>query len=134
METLTSKGGQFATFVHPLARVAKTAQIGEGAVIYPFAVVSNQSELAPHVHLNYYASVGHDCRLGRYVLLAPYATLNGFVHLADEVYVSTHATFVAPGRKLGYRSKISAISAHVCRRARKHAGVWRAQAQVRRMD
>ncbi len=110
VEALEAKGAQFVSFVHPLARVAATARIGVGAVIYPFAVVSNNASLAPHVHLNYYASVGHDCELGRFCLLAPYATLNGFVQLEDEVYVSTHGT-VAPGRKLGKRAKLSANSA-----------------------
>jgi sugar O-acyltransferase (sialic acid O-acetyltransferase NeuD family) len=110
VESLEGRGGTFDSFVHPLARVAATAQVGLGAVIYPFAVVSNRVSLSPHVHLNYYASVGHDCQLGRYCLLAPYGTLNGFVQLADEVYISTHAT-VAPGRRLGKRCKVSANSA-----------------------
>lgn len=110
VDALESAGGEFVSFVHPLARVAATAELGVGAVIYPFAVVSNRASLAPHVHLNYYASIGHDCQLGRYCLLAPYATLNGFVQLADEVYISTHAT-VAPGRRLGRRCKLSANSA-----------------------
>jgi sugar O-acyltransferase (sialic acid O-acetyltransferase NeuD family) len=110
VESLETRGGEFISFVHPLARVAATAQVGAGAVIYPFAVISNRASLAPHVHLNYYASVGHDCQLGRYCLLAPYSTLNGFVQLAAEVYMSTHAT-VAPGRRLGKRCKVSANSA-----------------------
>ncbi len=110
IEALEGRGGRFVSFVHPLARVAKTATIGEGAVIYPMAVVSNSSILEPHVHLNYYASVGHDCRVGRYCLLAPYATLNGFVDLDTEVYMSTHST-VVPGKKIGARSKVSANSA-----------------------
>ena len=97
-------------FVQPLARVASPPRLGASAVIYTFAVVSNNASLAACVHLNYYASVGHDCTLGRYCLLAPYATLNGFVQLADEVYISTHGT-VAPGKKLGYRAKLSANSA-----------------------
>ncbi len=96
VESIQARGGQFLPFVHPLARVASTAVLGTGAVVYPFAVVSNQTQLGDFVHLNYYASVGHDCRLGRYCLLAPYATLNGFVTLDDEVYISTHGT-VAPG-------------------------------------
>jgi sugar O-acyltransferase (sialic acid O-acetyltransferase NeuD family) len=110
VEQLESRGGRFTSFIHPLARIAKTAKIADGAVIYPNAVVSNQSELAEHVHLNFFASVGHDCRVGRYCLLAPYATLNGNVRLEDEVYVSTHGT-VAPGCRLGRRSKLSANSA-----------------------
>jgi sugar O-acyltransferase (sialic acid O-acetyltransferase NeuD family) len=110
VESIQSRGGQFVRFVHPLARIARTATLGQGAVIYPFAVVSNQSQLADFVHLNYYASVGHDCRVGRYCLLAPYGTLNGCVTLEDEVYISTHGT-VAPGRTMHYRSKLSANSA-----------------------
>lgn len=109
-QALESKGGQFISFLHPLARIASTASIGAGAIIYPYAVVSNNARLDVHIHLNYYASVGHDCQLGRYCLLAPYATLNGFVELGDEVYVSTHAT-VAPGRRVGRGSKLSANSA-----------------------
>jgi len=110
VESLESRGGRFVTFVHPQARVARTARLGEGAVVYPFAIVSNSTVLEPHVHLNYYASAGHDCLLGRYSLLAPYATLNGFVELGPEVYLSTHST-VAPGKKLGARCKLSANSA-----------------------
>lgn len=110
VEQLEGCGGRFESFIHPTARIAKTAKVANGAVIYPNAVVSNQSELSGHVHLNYFASVGHDCRLGRYCLLAPYATLNGNVRLDDEVYLSTHGT-VAPGCRLGRRSKLSANSA-----------------------
>ena len=109
-ESITERGGQFISFVHPKALIASTATIGNGAVIYPFAIVSNASTIGECVHLNYFASVGHDCGLGKYCLLAPYATLNGFVKLSDEVYVSTHGT-VAPGRSVGHRSKISANSA-----------------------
>ena len=110
IEALESKGGQVVSFVHPQAVVSPTAEIGLGAVIYPFAVVSNAARLEPHVHLNYYACVGHDCRVGTYSLFAPYATINGFVRLGVENYLSTHSS-VAPGRTLGDRCKISANSA-----------------------
>src|SRR5690606_25618983 len=49
VDALESAGGEFVSFVHPLARVAATAELGVGAVIYPFAVVSNRASLAPHV-------------------------------------------------------------------------------------
>jgi sugar O-acyltransferase (sialic acid O-acetyltransferase NeuD family) len=110
VDQLESRGGQFISFIHPQAHLASTAQIGVGAVVYPFSVVSNRARLESHVHLNYYASVGHDGQVGRYCLLAPYATLNGFVTLEDEVYISTHGT-VAPGRRIGHRAKVSANSA-----------------------
>ena len=61
VESILSRGGVFLSFVHPKAHIASTAQLGRGAVIYPFAVVSNRARLADYVHLNYFASVGHDC-------------------------------------------------------------------------
>ncbi len=109
-EALSGRGGLFESYVHPTAFVARTSSIETGAVIYPYATVSNRARLDAHVHLNYYASVGHDAHVGRCCLLAPYATLNGFCVLEEDVYVSTHATVVA-GHRVGARSKISANSA-----------------------
>ena len=106
---LESRGGKFVSFVHPSAFVASSASVGNGAVIYPFAVVSNSARVADHVHLNYYASVGHDCQVGRACLLAPYATMNGFAVLEDQVYLSTHSTVVV-AKRVGEWSKVSANS------------------------
>jgi len=106
---ILERGGKFVSFVHPKACVASTATIGQGVVIYPFAVVSNNARLADQIHLNYYASVGHDVQVGRCSLLAPYATLNGFAVLEDHVSMSTHSTVVV-GKRVGTRSKVSANS------------------------
>ena len=106
---ISERGGKFAQFIHPLAFVASNASIGDGAVIYPFAVVSNAAIVGEQIHLNYYASVGHDVEVGDCCLLAPYATLNGFSAIEDMVYMSTHATVVV-AKRVGARSKISANS------------------------
>jgi sugar O-acyltransferase (sialic acid O-acetyltransferase NeuD family) len=110
VETLTSRGGEFLTLIHPTSIVAKTAEVGRGAIIYPFTIVMNGAVVEDYVHLSIYASVGHDARVGKYSLMAPYATLNGFSVIEEEVYMSTHST-VAPEKRVGRRSKISANSA-----------------------
>lgn len=110
VDALAQRGAQFLTLIHPRAHVAKTATIGSGAVIYPFTAVMNNATIGQMAHLSIYASVGHDASVGRFSLLAPYATLNGFSVVEDEVYLSTHST-VAPERRVGYRSKVSANSA-----------------------
>ena len=106
---ISDRGGKFASYIHPTAFIASNASIGEGAMIYPYSVVSNAAQVADQVHLNYYASVGHDCEVGRCCLLAPYATMNGFSVIEDHVYMSTHATIVV-AKRVGARTKISANS------------------------
>ena len=106
---LEDRGAVFADFIHPRAFIAKNARIGNGAVIFPFAVVSNAASLGDHVHLNYYASVGHDAKVGRCSLLAPYATMNGFSSLGEAVYLSTHSTVVV-NKHVADHAKVSANS------------------------
>lgn len=108
-ELLEDRGAHFADFIHPRAFIAANASIGKGAVIYPFAVVSNAAQVGDHVHLNFYASVGHDAKVGRWCLLAPYATMNGFSSLDDAGYMSTHSTIVV-NKHVAPRVKISANS------------------------
>lgn len=110
VESIVQRGGQFVSMIHPLAFVAANAGLGDGIVLYPYSVVSNEAVLQDYAKLNYYASVGHNSKIGKYCLLAPYATVNGYSTLEDEVYMSTHST-VAPVVRVGCRTKISANSA-----------------------
>ena len=110
VETLTAKGAQFLSFVHPTSVIARSSSIGRGVIVYPHAAVMNQAIVEDYVHLSIYASVGHDARVGKYSLMCPYASLNGFAVAEEAVYMSTHST-VAPNTRVGERAKISANSA-----------------------
>lgn len=107
--TLKSQGANFFNLIHPTAVVAKSAKIGEGVIICPFALVSSHVELQDFVMMNFYSSCGHDAKVGKYSILSPYATVNGFSILEDEVFLGSHTTVTAR-KKVGYRSKISANS------------------------
>lgn len=109
-ESLLTRGARFIKLIHPSALVADSAQLGQGIILYPFSVVSNEAKLSDFTKLNYYASAGHNAEFGKYCLLAPYATVNGYSVLEDDVYLSTHST-VAPVVRVGARSKVSANSA-----------------------
>jgi sugar O-acyltransferase (sialic acid O-acetyltransferase NeuD family) len=106
---LKKKGAQFLTLVHPTAIVVNTVKIGEGVIICPYCLVSDNVLLDDFVMMNTYASCGHDVKVGKYSILSPYAALNGFVILEDEVFLGTHSA-VIPYKKVGYKSKISANS------------------------
>ena len=109
VKKLEVKNLQFLTLIHPTAIVANTAKIGQGVIICPFCLVSDNVELDDFVMMNIYSSCGHDAKVGRYCILSPYATINGFGILEDEVFLGTHTT-VIPYKKVGYKSKISANS------------------------
>jgi sugar O-acyltransferase (sialic acid O-acetyltransferase NeuD family) len=108
-EQLAACAARFLTLVHPRAVVAATAEIGEGSIICPFAVVSDSARLGRCVLVNYHASLGHDATAGDFAVLSPYATLGGAAHVEREVFLGLHAS-VGPGIRVGSRSKVSANS------------------------
>jgi sugar O-acyltransferase (sialic acid O-acetyltransferase NeuD family) len=108
-ECLQSWGSRFLTLVHPDARVATTATIGEGSIICPYAIVSDSAAVGRCVLANYFTSFGHDAAAGDYAVLSPYASLGGGARIEDEVFLGMHAS-VGPGKHLGVRTKVSANS------------------------
>ena len=106
---LKKKGAKFLTLIHPTAIVTNTAKTGQGVIICPFVTVGDHAQLDDFVILNVYSSCGHDSKIGKYCILSPYAAVTGFSILEDEVFLGTHST-VIPGKKVGYRSKVSANS------------------------
>ena len=106
---MDSRGAKFFSLIHPRALVARSASVGAGVVVCPFATVSANVTLGDFAMLNLYASCGHDSQVGRYGILSPYATLNGFAVMDDEVFLATHAT-VTLAVRVGYQSIVSANS------------------------
>ena len=108
-EQLEAKGGGFLTMIHPTAIVAASSSIGAGAVICPYAVISDGVRMGRFVLINYHASLGHDASAGDFAVLSPYATLGGHAAVAEDVFLGLHAS-VGPGGSVGARSKLSANS------------------------
>jgi sugar O-acyltransferase (sialic acid O-acetyltransferase NeuD family) len=108
-ESLRPRGATFLTLIHPTAIVAPTAEIGEGSIVCPYAIVSDSARVGAFVLMNYHSSLGHDASAGDHAVLSPYATLGGNAHIGDDVFMGLHAS-VGPGRRVGAGSKVSANS------------------------
>ena len=52
--------------IHPTAIIIPTAKIGEGVVICPYCLVSDNVQLDDFVMMNTYASCGHDVQIVKY--------------------------------------------------------------------
>jgi len=106
---LKKRGAKFISLIHPTALIIPTAKIGEGVVICPYCLVSDNVQLDDFVMVNAYAICGHDVKVGKYCILAPYSVVAGSGILEDEVFLGIHST-VIPGKKVGYKAKVSANS------------------------
>jgi sugar O-acyltransferase (sialic acid O-acetyltransferase NeuD family) len=75
-----------------LADVHPTAQIGEGAVLCQFTIVSANAKVGRHFHLNHHGYVSHDCSIGDFVTFAPAVRCNGTIEIGDLAYIGSGAT------------------------------------------
>jgi len=99
-EPLLAAGGVFASLIHPLAWVSKTARIGKGVVIAVFADVSADCNVGDFVTVNGHCGVGHDVELGAYSTLSGYVDLTGYVKVAGLCFFGSGAR-VLPRVKIG---------------------------------
>lgn len=97
----------YATLISPLAHLSRHCSIGEGTVIFPRAVVSNQVLIGRHVILGTASSVSHDGKVGDYCSLFPGAMMTGGVFLGDHVMLGANSS-VIPGKTIGSGSKVGA--------------------------
>lgn len=66
-------------------------QIGAGAIISPFVMLTSNIRIGQHFHANIYSYVAHDCIIGDYVTFAPAVKCNGNIVIEDHAYIGTGA-------------------------------------------
>ncbi|HAS8171325.1 TPA: acetyltransferase [Vibrio vulnificus] len=64
-------------------------EIGEGAILCPFTMITSNVKIGKGFHANIYSYVAHDCVIGDYVTFAPNVMCNGNVHVHDHAYIGT---------------------------------------------
>lgn len=92
-EAITA-GFSFASIIHPNAIVSDTAQIGDGAVLYPQTVVATNVRLGNHVQMNMGATVSHDGVLEDFITLSPRVCICGHVQIKEGAFVGAGATVI----------------------------------------
>ena len=67
------------------------AEIGEGAILSPFATVTVDVRIGRHFHANLHSYLSHDSVVGDFVTFAPGVKCNGNVVIGDHAYIGTGA-------------------------------------------
>ena len=108
-DRFVAAGAQLVPVVHPRAVVAKTANVGAGAVVCAGAIVQPGASIGRGAIVNTSASVDHDSRIGDFAHVAPGARIGAHVTVGDETLIALAASVVA-GRTIGARSIVGAGS------------------------
>jgi hypothetical protein len=77
--------------VSPTAIIGPDVELGEGAVICDYSIITASAKIGKHFHANIYSYVAHDCVIGDFVTFAPKVCCNGNVHIGDHAYIGTGA-------------------------------------------
>lgn len=68
-----------------------SVEIGVGAVLCSFVVITCNVKIGRHFHANHHCSISHDCVIGDFVTLAPGVRCNGNVVIEDHAYIGAGA-------------------------------------------
>ena len=84
-------GFQFATVIHPTARLSRMSTVGEGSILSAGVVVASNAKVGNHVIINRGSLIGHNTAIHDFVTISPGANIAGFVTVGEAAYVSIGA-------------------------------------------
>jgi sugar O-acyltransferase (sialic acid O-acetyltransferase NeuD family) len=98
-------GGEVISVIHPTALVWHEAEIGDGSVIFPFAIVSVAAKIGQFCIVNKHATVGHGAVMEDGSNVADSTAFSG--RLGTGSFMGLHAVAI-PGVDIGARSTVGA--------------------------
>lgn len=104
-EMIEARKGRFARLVHRSALVADGAELGEGVIVCPNAVVSVDTRVGRHVGINLAATVDHDAQVGDWTQINCHCDLTAGVQIGQEVFFGSRVTLF-PGVRVGDRAHL----------------------------
>jgi sugar O-acyltransferase (sialic acid O-acetyltransferase NeuD family) len=97
---ILERGGRFVSLIHPLARVGRNTQIGEGVVLAPYAVVSCDLKVGNFVTVLPFSTLAHDVRVGDWCQISSHCGVNGCGEIGEGVFLGSHVCII-PQTKVG---------------------------------
>ena len=91
-EALDIPDDRLASFVHPMAYVAPSVQLGPGCVIMPNVSMSPGTQLGKNCFMMVGSMMGHDNRVGDYCHVAAQAAVGSYLTIGKGVHIGLNAT------------------------------------------
>jgi len=90
----STHGMEFATVVHPSARVSPTSSLGEGSIVSAGVIIGARTTVGRHVIVNRGALLGHHTEVGDYVSIMPGANIAGRCRIGEATYIGMGAIVI----------------------------------------
>lgn len=87
IETLSARGAQFMSLIHPTAICYSAPDLG--ALIAPHAYIATNSKIGCYLFMQSNAVIGHDTQIGDYCRMDVDTFVGGFGRLGDRVTLHT---------------------------------------------
>jgi sugar O-acyltransferase (sialic acid O-acetyltransferase NeuD family) len=81
---------KYFTAVHESVQIiGNSVEIGEGSIICAGTIISINSRLGKHTHLNLNTTIGHDCKIDDFFTTGPGVNISGNNVYGKRVYIGT---------------------------------------------
>jgi sugar O-acyltransferase (sialic acid O-acetyltransferase NeuD family) len=107
VEMLQTRGARFATLLHPTVTFVRTASIGEGVIMCPYAMAMPDSRAERFVTILNFSGMGHDAVVGEFSTLSSVVDVTGRVRIGSMVTIGSGARLL-PGITVGDGATIGA--------------------------
>ena len=91
-ESLGIPDDRLASFVHPMAYVAPSVQLGPGTIIMPQVAMSPGTKLGKGTIMMVGATMGHDNEVGEFCHIAAQACVGSYLKIGKGVHIGFNAT------------------------------------------
>lgn len=106
---ILKKGGRFISLIHPTARIARDAKLGEGLVIMRRADIGSYTQIGNYCFIQADSVIGHDAIVGDFCRIDCKVVCVGGVKVEEGATIHTSAV-ISHGVTIGKRSIVGALS------------------------
>lgn len=107
VEKLLSHGCIFSSYIDPSVRISSSSRVGQGCVILPYSLISNDSVIGDFSIINCHSSIGHNVSIGSFVSISAHVDIMGHCEVWDNVFMGSGSR-VLPTKRIGEFATIGA--------------------------
>lgn len=107
VEKLLSHGCIFSSYIDPSVLLSSSSSVGQGCIILPYSLISNDSVIGSFSIINCHSSIGHNVSIGSFVSISAHVDIMGHCEVSDNVFMGSGSR-VLPTKRIGEFATIGA--------------------------